>query len=155
MRKLMHILPFMDSDELKDLAYKVMNEEIKGVRLIMVFPFLNSDDLSEIVDKLIENKQGKYLNHALPFVSRKTVKRIFEGVKSGEIEGVKPTSLYPFLGKEDLKELFDKLIQDAIENPEEEDEDDEDELFTEDFELEVESVVENSGYFKSKKTEKE
>ncbi|MCK4552096.1 MAG: hypothetical protein KAU02_04190 [Tenericutes bacterium] len=138
MRKLMHILPFMESEELKELAIKVINKEIKGVKLIILLPFLRRDDLNEIVDKLIENKQGKELSYAIPFVSTKTIERIYQGVKSGEIEGVKPTLLYPFLDKDKLKELFNDLVQAATDNPDSED----DELDMEEYELEVESEVE-------------
>ncbi len=138
MRKLMHILPFMESEELKELTIKVINKEIKGVKLMMLLPFLRRDDLNEIVDKLIENKQGKELSYAIPFVSTKTIERIYQGVKSGEIEGVKPTLLYPFLDKDKLKELFNDLVQAATDNPDSED----DELDMEEYELEVESEVE-------------
>ena len=139
MNKLNHILPFMESEELKELAIKVIKKEIKGVRLMMVLPFLSREDLDEIVDMLIENKQGKELNYVLPFVSLKKIEQIYQGVINGEIDGIRDSSLYPFLGKKQLKKLFNKLVIEAQSNPESDEDDD---LDIEDDELEVELEIE-------------
>jgi hypothetical protein len=122
--KLTHILPFMETEELKDLAKKIINEEVKGVKLVTVFPFLSNEDLDEVVDLLIEKGKGKKLSYVLPFASKKTIKKIMDGVKDGSITGLKEHYLYPFLGNEELKSMFDKLVKEAQENAEDDDDDD-------------------------------
>jgi len=130
--KLTHILPFMETEELKTLAIKIINEEVKGVKLVTVFPFLSHEDLDEVIELLIEKGKGKQLTYILPFATKKTIQRILKGVKDGSIKGVREHALYPFLDKEELKEMFDKLVKEvdehAKENDNEEvDEEDEDE----------------------------
>ncbi len=123
MKKLIYILPFMESEELKELALKIINEEFKGIRLRMLFPFLLRDDLDAIIDLLIEKKKSRQLNFALPFMSKQKIQQIYEGIIKGEIEGVHERALYPFLGKEELKNMFDHLVKEA--KKDEDDEEDE------------------------------
>ena len=124
--KLTHILPFMETEELKELAIKVVNEEVKGVKLMTLFPFLSRESLDEIVELLIQKGKGREITSILPFASKKSVKRILEGIKDGSITGVKENFLYPFLGEEELKEMFDVLVKQAHDNAEAEDNDDDD-----------------------------
>lgn len=116
MKKLVRILPFMDNEEIKELAYQVINEEVKGVKLILLFPFLTNTDLDEVVDLLIEKKDGKKLQHAVPFASRETVDKIYKAVQAGEIKGLKETFLFPFLGKDQLKSMFKVFVEQASED---------------------------------------
>ena len=128
MSKLSNLLPFLDNGDIKELAMKIINKEVKGVNIAIVFPFLNNEDLNSIVDQLIEQNDGKHLKYALPFVSRKKIGEIYEAVKDGKIEGFKETYLYPFLDQDKLKEMFDQYVKDVVENGEDDEEDDEDEL---------------------------
>ena len=120
MSKLIHILPFMESEELRELALNIINEEVKGVKLVHLFPFLSNDDLDEIVDLLIEKKMGRQLTCVLPFVSKKTLNKIYEGVQEGKITDIKEHVMYPFLGKEKLKSMFNDLVKKAQKEAEEE-----------------------------------
>lgn len=129
MSKIMQILPFLDDGDLKELAIKIINEEVTGVKLMMVFPFLSSNDLDELVDLMIEKNLGKQLTYVLPFASKETVKKISKGIKDGTIKGVRETSLYPFLDRDELKARFEDLVKEAAEHPEDDsDEDDLDDL---------------------------
>ncbi len=128
--KLIQLLPFMDNEEVKDLALQIINEEVTGIKLVVVFPFLASEDLDEIVDTLIEKKDTKSLKHALPFIKRSKVNEIYEAIQSGEIEGIKDTYLLPFLGKKAIKQMVKDLIKEAKENNVSK----EDEIDEEDFE---------------------
>ena len=117
MRKLMHILPFMDSEELKELAIKVMNEEIKGVKLMMLFPFLRRNDLSEIVDMLIEKKQGRELRHVIPFVSKEKLNQIYQLVKEGKISSLLLDRVSKqYISEEDYIESFNKYFKEMRSN---------------------------------------
>ncbi len=128
MKKLRNIIPFMGGEELKELALKIINGEIEGVKLMIVLPFIRREDLDEIVNLLIEKNQGKDLTFALPFVSQETLAKIQEAAKSGKLEGFDEMRLFPFLGKEKLKEMFDEIILEAANSTDEYDEDDEDEI---------------------------
>ena len=137
--KLVTMLPFMESEEIKELALKVINKEVKGIKLVVLYPFLRREDLDEIVELCIEKGLSKELNWALPFVSKKTIEKIYEGIKDGSLKGIKEHMLFPFLGKEQRKTIFDDLVKQAQENASD---DDDDELNDEDFEFDVEDEKE-------------
>jgi hypothetical protein len=130
MSKLTKILPFMESEELKELAIKIINEEVKGVKFVVLLPFLSRSDLDEIIELLIEKKNSKYLRYCYPFCSKESIKKIYEGIKDGSIEGLKEETIFPFLGKDMLKGMFDKYVKDAEENynPDEEKNDEDEEM---------------------------
>ncbi len=139
MNKLKYLFPFMESEELKELAIKIINEEVKGVKLRMLFPFLRNKDLNDIVDLLIEKNDGRNLSYAIPFVSHERLQAIYKAVREGKITNIKESHLYPFLDKDQLKEIFNDLVKEAMENPEEDEDDDRDD---EDYEIEEEEEVE-------------
>ncbi len=116
------MLPFMETKDIKELAYQVMNNEVKGVKLHVLYPFLDNETLDEIVVKLLELKKAKELKMTIPFISKKSVELIFEAVKNDELPDFKQEYLLPFLGHEKIKEMFNDLVKKASE----EDEDDED-----------------------------
>lgn len=133
--KLTSLLPFMEKEELKELAQKIVNKEVTGVPLALLFPFLDRENLDELVDGLIKNGSSKELYSALPFLSKKSVQDLYEKVKSGELTGFKEQALIPFLGKSAIKEIFDSLVKEAMENPiENDDDEDMSDLFEEDDE---------------------
>ncbi len=112
----------METKDIKELAYQVMNNEVKGVKLHVLYPFLDNETLDEIVVKLLELKKAKELKMTIPFISKKSVELIFEAVKNDELPDFKQEYLLPFLGHEKIKEMFNDLVKKASE----EDEDDED-----------------------------
>jgi hypothetical protein len=79
---------------------------------------------------LIEKKNSKYLRYCYPFCSKESIKKIYEGIKDGSIEGLKEETIFPFLGKDMLKGMFDKYVKDAEENynPDEEKNDEDEEM---------------------------
>ncbi len=127
MSKLMHILPFMENEELKELAIKIINKEVKGVKLHMLYPFLSKEDLNEMIKVMIEKNDVANLKYVLPFASKEMIDLIYEGIKNGTIKDMKEHYLYPFLGKDKLKDMFDTLVSRAADEPDEDDEEDEDE----------------------------
>ena len=133
MKKLRNIIPFMGGEELKELALKIINGEIEGVKLMIVLPFIRREDLDEIVNLLIEKNQGKDLTFALPFVSQETLAKIQEAAKSGKLEGFNETRLFPFLGKDKLKEMFDEIVLEAANSEDDTDDEDYDDLDDDDL----------------------
>ncbi len=124
MSKLSSILPFLGDDDLKELAVKIINKEVTGIKLVMLFPFLNSSDLDEIVDLMIEKNFGRQLTTVLPFASKKTIEKISNKIKDGTVTGVHEAAMYPFLGEEALKARFADLLKEAGEHSKDDDEDD-------------------------------
>ncbi len=116
-----HLLPFMEKEELKKVAFQVLEGEIKGVKIERFFPFLDKASLNEIVDKLIETKQAKILNRAFPFISREKVEDIYQKAENGELPGINTQMCLPFLGSEKIKELFKSYIQKASDQDDEDD----------------------------------
>ena len=126
MKKLARILPFMEKSELKELAYKIMNKEVEGIKLFIVFPFLDRADFDEIVDLLIQNNDSKNLERAIPFASKTKIDAIQEAIISGKITGIDEYRLYPFLSKDKLKGMFDQILKEAKDNPQNDDDDEDD-----------------------------
>ena len=124
--KYTHLLPFMDKEELKEIAEQVLNGELKGVKIESLFPFLGKRNLGEIVDLLIEKKEVKTLKRALPFVGKEKVEAIYESASKGELPGFDVESCIPFLDSDRIKEIFRELVKNAPEVDEEDEEDDDD-----------------------------
>lgn len=113
--KLISLLPFMDKEDLKDLVAKIKSKEVKGVPLAVLYPFLDKEDLEDLVDHMIEEGNKKEIYSALPFLSKKSINKIFAKVQSGELEGLKEHAFLPFLGKKRIKEIFDDIVKHAEE----------------------------------------
>lgn len=111
--KYVTLLPFMDREELTELAHKILNNEVTGVNIATLYPFLDEDILGEIVDKMIELGQTKKLASVLPFISSKKVNDIYQAVKEGKLEGFKEEYLLPFLDKKSIKAMFYDLVKKA------------------------------------------
>ncbi len=118
------LLPFMEKEELKEIALQVLNGELKGVKIEALFPFLGKDDLNEIVDKLIEKKEVKVLSRALPFVGQEKVEAIYQSAIDGNLPGFEVERCMPFLGSDRIKEIFKELVKNAAEEDDEDDSDD-------------------------------
>ena len=126
MSKITHLLPFMEAEELKELAIKIINKEVNGVKLHMLYPFISHSDLDELVDLMIEKDQGKELQLTLPFLSNEKLASLLEAVRDGRVHGLSEHMFYPFLSREKIKDLFyqyvDEMNQDNESDNESEDE---------------------------------
>ena len=123
--KITTLLPFMESEELKELAYKILDKEVKGVSIVTLFPFLDKEDLTQVFDKMIETGHTKKLYGALPFLNKEQINKLYDRVKAGELEGFKEAALIPFLGETKIKEIFNELVKEAANAEDVADEDDE------------------------------
>ena len=118
------MLPFLSREDLKELAFKVINKEVKGVKLVVLFPFLDKDTLDKIANILIKNNNGKQLRYALPFCSKETFGKIYKAIENGELTGIEREMVLPFLTKDQVKEMFEELLKKAENEPIDKDEDD-------------------------------
>jgi hypothetical protein len=117
MSKIDQLLPFMEGEDLKDLAMKIARKEIEGVKLHKMYPFLGEKDLNEVIDLLIENKDASNLKKAIPFMTNEKMDQLFEAVQKNEIEDLPEHYFYPFLSKDKIKSLFETYV-DELKNQE-------------------------------------
>ena len=111
--KLITLLPFMESEEIKDLAEKIIKKEVKGISLVVLYPFLDRNDLKIIFDLVLAEGNKKYLYSAIPFLSSKDIDKLHQEVKAGNIKGFREEVLIPFLSKDSVKDLFHDLVAQA------------------------------------------
>ncbi len=123
--KITTLLPFMEREEIKELAKKILNKEVKGVNIVTLYPFLDKETMSEIFDLMLEKGETKSLYSCLPFLSKKQIGTLYDKVQKGEVKGFKEAALLPFLGKSKIKDLFDSLVKEATEKADNSDEDEE------------------------------
>ena len=125
--KYIHMLPFLDQEDLDELVEKILSGEVKGVKMAMLYPFLNRESLEKLIDALIKENKVKELKHSLPFISKSKVNEIYEAIQAGTLTGFNEHSILPFLGKDKIKEMFNKFVKEAAENEDIDDEIDDDE----------------------------
>ncbi len=111
--KYTQLLPFMDEQELMDVATEIISGNIKNIRIEKLYPFLKSEDLNNLVDKLIEAKEVSSLHSVLPFISKEKVFVIYRAAEQGQLEGFDQSSCLPFLDSSMVKEIFRDLIKKA------------------------------------------
>ena len=99
-------LPFMNDEDLEELADKILSNEVTEVPLYKLYPFLSKHKLEEIVEQLIEKNDHDHLKHALPFISENTIHLIREKITEGKLEGFDESHLLPFMNPTEIKELF-------------------------------------------------
>lgn len=111
------MLPFLEEEELKLLAEKILSAEnhcFNGVTIEMLLPFLDEEDIDDLFDKA--GTDGRTLNVFLPFVSEKklneSVDRFVEAGRKKEI-----LSLLPFLDEEGIRALVRAAKKGEIDLP--------------------------------------
>ena len=111
--KYTQLLPFMEEEELRKIAQEIMSGELKGVKVEALYPFIGTNHLHEIVDQLIEKKETKALEHAIPFITKEKVLDVYRAAEKGELPNFDASSCIPFLSPDMIKELFRELIKKA------------------------------------------
>ena len=113
-RKIIHMLPFLDSEALHDLYQKIIDndEQVKGISVHALLPFLEDEDVDQLFLKAAKDKSlGIDPVSVAPFVSDKALSDVVEAYVNGEATLVDVDRLYPFLDKEDFKKLFDFYLK--------------------------------------------
>ncbi len=118
------LLPFLDKEDLADVANRIISGELEGIKLSTLYPFLDSDSLNKIIDFLIKEKRYQDIYHAAPFLSSEKINELYEANGKGELEGFKTSYLVPFMSRKKIKQIFEDLVQNAENEPDDEDEDD-------------------------------
>ena len=112
--KLVAALPFMNKEDLHELAEKIINnsEEYKGLSLLAIMPFLETRDCDVLFMKfVIGEKQYDYpLASLAPFVSKECLSKLVDEYVNGEYQDVEMSTLYPFLDSKDVKKVFNYIL---------------------------------------------
>lgn len=116
--KYIHMLPFLDEEDLDELVDKIKSGDVKDIKLVVLYPFLSKSSLEKLVDYFIKENMSKELKRALPFLSSKKVSEIYDGIENGTITEIDEFSIMPFLGKSKIKEMFHKSINELAKNKE-------------------------------------
>ncbi|KFZ26612.1 MAG: hypothetical protein KQ78_01202 [Candidatus Izimaplasma bacterium HR2] len=123
--KYIHMLPFLDEEDLDELVENIKSGEVKDIKMVVLYPFLSRKSLESLVDYFIKENYSKELSRALPFISREKVNEIYDSIENGTVTGINELSILPFLGKKKIKEMFHKSIKEAAKNKETFDDEDE------------------------------
>jgi hypothetical protein len=105
------LLPFLENEELKKIAFEIVNGDLEGVNLTHLFPFLDREDLHEVVNVLIDKKDTDMLNKVIPFVSKEMVLKIYYAAEKGELPDFDTSHCIPFLGSDKVKDIFRDLVK--------------------------------------------
>lgn len=106
-------LPFMNDEDLEELAEKILSKEVTEVPLRKLYPFLSKQKLNELVNQMIEQNDQESIKHALPFVSRETINLIREKIDEGKLEDFDESHLLPFMSPEEVKKMFYQKLKET------------------------------------------
>jgi len=131
------LLPFLDSEDIADVANKIIAGELKGIKLSALYPFLDDEALSTMLEFLIKEKRYKEIYSAVPFMTTEKINQLYETVENGGLEGFKTSYLIPFMSRKKIKEIFEDLVKKAENEASEDDDDDDDDEIDLDEALEI------------------
>lgn len=106
MSNIASMLPFLEEEEVNELAKRILeseNGEWKGVKIDSVLPFLSDNIVDELCLKSIE--KGKGYEKFLPFLSNEGMHGIVMDVIEGR-RNIELNAMYPFMDEEDIKRVF-------------------------------------------------
>ncbi len=111
MSKLMSMLPFLDDDEVAEIAHYVVsgNPNYKNIKLSALFPFMDEDDCDDIFDSLLDSTQEASENliySVLPFVSEEVLSKLVDKFIEGKYQNLDVNKIFPFMSDDDIKRLF-------------------------------------------------
>jgi hypothetical protein len=106
------MLPFLEDDELKELAERLIESPdgtYEGVSMKEVLPFMEDEE----VDKMLVSayQKGQLVSSFLPFASDGGLSKLVAAILADPEEPkISLRSLLPFLEEEDLQKLGDKIL---------------------------------------------
>lgn len=109
------ILPMMDSATLGRLYNMVNKGEITYLQKSFLYPFVSDATLDE--DFLTAIKGGENYQTLLPFVSGECLHQVALKFVNNEID-INIDTLYPFFSNDDIKMIFNYVINKQSNNPE-------------------------------------
>lgn len=113
--KLLQILPFLDDDDIHEVAEDILSDPDKycGLNLCEIMPFLSGKDCDALFLRIVLDTDNKYEyspTSLAPFVSEKCLSMLVDKYIAGELQVVDMDELYPFLSSKDVKRLFKYIV---------------------------------------------
>ncbi|MGI6782533.1 MAG: hypothetical protein ACOX56_06970 [Acholeplasmataceae bacterium] len=107
-KTLVSLLPFLDDEELDEIADMIINdhEDLRGLKLATIFPFLSEEKCDAIFLAKMTSLNQNEISSIVPFVSQKTLSSLVDQYIAGNLTKVNMNVIYPFLDKEDIKRIF-------------------------------------------------
>lgn len=109
-RNLKKMLPFLDDEQLEELARKIQdnNGEYKGLRLEALLPFLDDDYVDQLFLSRLE--KGEDACSFAPFVSDEVFDEMVKGCIAGRIS-VNLTKYLPFMDDDTIELIAEKVSE--------------------------------------------
>lgn len=120
-RNIIAMLPFLDKEELHEIAMGIIEgkEEYQDLNLVCVAPFLDDTDCDMIFTYLVQSEDHRLKKQVygfVPFVSKEFLTCLVDSFLEGKNQNIEMDRLYPFMSNKDLKRLFDYYIKKRKEN---------------------------------------
>ena len=106
-------LPFMDKEELLDLANKVINKEETRIPLVTILPFVDEKDCDELFIKLIDKQEESDVTYFAPFISEELLDKVVDEYVNGKYQHLNMSALYPFMSSESVKKVFNYILNNS------------------------------------------
>lgn len=110
--KIISTLPFLEDEELEEIVDNIManKADYQDLNLVVIFPFLSKEKMDELFLKLITENETTYISSAAPFVTKDALTRFVDSYLEGNHQEVNVDMLYPFMRKNDVKRIFNYII---------------------------------------------
>lgn len=109
---LMKMLPFLGSEEKKELVEAILNNDLLEVNFstIAIVPFLEREDVSRLFQASLAGQIDVNPSNFLPFLSDEEISRLIDQIKSGEQSNLTIETVMPFLDADQIKSLFNEIL---------------------------------------------
>lgn len=104
------MIPFLDDEDLKELAEKIVSSpagEVQGVKLDDLLPFMDDDDIDEMFVAAFKN--GENVECFLPFASDDGIEEAVDLALAGDGKA-NLSSLLPYADDETIEKIADKVL---------------------------------------------
>lgn len=118
--KIISTLPFLDDEELAEIVDNIIANKVdyEDLSIVVIFPFLSKEKMDELFLRFVNENETTYISSSAPFVSKDALTRFVDSYIEGNHQDVNVDMLYPFMRKDDVKRIFNYII-DQKEEPEE------------------------------------
>jgi hypothetical protein len=108
--KIKNMLPFLEDEELAELAKKIVSSptgEVQGVKLEDLLPYMDDDDIDEMMMEAFKN--GENVDCFLPFASDDGIEDVIDLALAGK-DMVSLKNFLPFADDETIEKIADKAL---------------------------------------------
>ncbi len=110
--KIKTMIPFLDDDELKELADKIAKSETgeyEGVTMRDLLPFLEEEDIDALL--IADAKRGVDPFICYPFASEEGLNLLVSLIQNGDVRSVDIKKLLPFLEDDAIDKLAEAVLK--------------------------------------------